>query len=208
LPDVNHGTRDGLSGGDFLDNAVHKSDLTLAVWVLNDGIAKLAEGGVGGPEGAEDGGGSGDFAGLGYDLVRDLVDQAWENVSSNCGARERKGKGLRFQANDVADAMALVTGGGADLADRVDEVDTQHPLLGSELDLAGKVVDVADEGAQDDAGALGGLWPHGVDDIGSEVGIVLGGGGRGRHLGGFKREATKALQQQIQRMARGGQTRK
>ena len=87
----------------------------------------------------------------------------------------------RFKTDNVADTVALVTNGSADLADRVDEFDTHHPLGGGELDLASEVVDVSDQGTQDHASTLRGLGSHGVDHIGGEVGVVLE---AGRHCDG------------------------
>lgn len=74
--------------------------------------------------------------------------------------------------------MALIADGRADLADGIDEFDAQHPFGRREFDLARKVVDVFNQRAQDYASALGGLGPHRIDDIGSEVGVELA---LGRH---------------------------
>jgi hypothetical protein len=67
--------------------------------------------------------------------------------------------------------VAFVTDRSADLADGVDELDSEHPLGGGELDLASKVVDVLDQRAQDHARTLVGLGAHGIDHVGSEVGV-------------------------------------
>lgn len=75
--------------------------------------------------------------------------------------------------------MAFIADGRADLADGIDEFDTQHPLGRGEFDLARKVMDVFNQRAQDYASALGGLGPHRIDDIGSEVGVELALGGHG-----------------------------
>lgn len=85
---------------------------------------------------------------------------------------------LRFKADNIANAVALVAHRSADLADRVDELDTEHPLGGSKLDLTSKVMDVLDQRSQDDASALGSLGSHRVDHIGSKVGVELA---LGRH---------------------------
>lgn len=77
--------------------------------------------------------------------------------------------------------MAFIANGRANLADGVDELDPEHPLGRGELDLAGKLVDVLDQGAEDDASALRRLGAHGVDHIGRKVRIELAGG---RHGGG------------------------
>jgi hypothetical protein len=55
LPDVEDGVGDGLAGEKVCDGAVHQGDAALGVGVLDDGAAVLAEGGVGRPEGAQDG---------------------------------------------------------------------------------------------------------------------------------------------------------
>lgn len=76
LPDVEDGAGDGLAGDEVGDGAVHEGDAALGVGVLDDGRAVVAEGGVGRPEGAEDGGGGGVDVAFGYDLVGDFVDEA------------------------------------------------------------------------------------------------------------------------------------
>lgn len=89
---------------------------------------------------------------------------------------------LRLETDHVADTVALVADRSADLADGVDVFDTEHPLGGSELDLASEVVNVLDQRTQDDTSALGGLRSHGVHDIGSEVGIEARVGRHGNGL--------------------------
>jgi hypothetical protein len=78
---------------------------------------------------------------------------------------------LRFETNDIADTVTLVTDGSADLTDRVDELDTHHPLSRGELHLTSKVVNVLDQRSQDNTSTVGGVGSHGIDDIGSEVGV-------------------------------------
>ncbi len=75
LPDVDDDAGDALPGDEVRDGAVHEGDLA-AVRVLNDASAELAEGGVGAPEGAEDGGGGGEDARFRGNLVGDFVDKA------------------------------------------------------------------------------------------------------------------------------------
>jgi hypothetical protein len=75
LPDVDDDAGDALLGGEVGDGAVHEGDVAL-VRVLDDAAAQLAEGGVGTPEGAQDGGGGGEDAGFGGDFVGDFVDEA------------------------------------------------------------------------------------------------------------------------------------
>jgi hypothetical protein len=75
--------------------------------------------------------------------------------------------------------VAFIANGGADLADGVDKLDTEHPLGRGELDLAGKLVDVLDQRTEDDASALRRLGAHGVDHVGREVRIKLAGSRHG-----------------------------
>lgn len=76
LPDVDDGSGDGLLGVEIGDDAVHQGRLAMGVGVDDDGAAVVTEGGVGGPEGAEDGRRGGLLAGLVDVLVGDLVDEA------------------------------------------------------------------------------------------------------------------------------------
>ena len=69
--------------------------------------------------------------------------------------------------------MTFIANGCADLTNRVDVFDAEHPLGRGKLDLARKVVDVLDQRSQDHASSLGGLGPHCVDHIGGEVGVEL-----------------------------------
>src|SRR5690606_35382980 len=73
LPDVEDGARNWLAGEEVGNSAVHQTDTPFRVRVLDDRGAELTEGGVGGPEGAEDGGGGGFDIALGDDLVGNLV---------------------------------------------------------------------------------------------------------------------------------------
>jgi hypothetical protein len=82
LPHVEGDVGDGLVSDEIADNAVHVSDLAL-VLVLDDRVAKLAPGGVGGPEGTEDGGGGRlVFGVVDWDVVGDLGNKAGLCVSS------------------------------------------------------------------------------------------------------------------------------
>lgn len=70
--------------------------------------------------------------------------------------------------------MGLVTGlvgVVVDLAEGVDELDTLHPLVDGKLDLASKVVDVANQSTQDLAVARGGVGTHTLNDILGKVGV-------------------------------------
>jgi hypothetical protein len=69
-------------GDEIADDAVHVSDLAL-VLVLDDRVAELAPGGVGGPEGTEDGGGGRlVFGVVDWDVVGDLGNKSGLRVSS------------------------------------------------------------------------------------------------------------------------------
>lgn len=65
---------------------------------------------------------------------------------------------------------------GVDAANSVDEVDASHPLVNGELNLAGEVVEVTDQGAEHLAVPRGGLGAHVVDDGLGEVGVEAVGG--------------------------------
>lgn len=76
LPDVEDGALDGLAGLHVPEDTVHVGDLAVRVGVLDDAVAELAEGSVGGPEGTEDDVGGGGDTVFGDDLVGDLIDKA------------------------------------------------------------------------------------------------------------------------------------
>lgn len=76
LPDVEDGALDGLAGLHVPEDTVHEGDLAVRVGVLDDAVAELAEGSVGGPEGTEDDVGGGGDTVFGDDLVGDLIDKA------------------------------------------------------------------------------------------------------------------------------------
>lgn len=78
LPDVEDRTDDGLSALHVLDRTVHESDTAIGLGILDNAVAESAEGGVGGPEGAENDVGSGGDTVLGDDLVGDLIDETNE----------------------------------------------------------------------------------------------------------------------------------
>lgn len=76
LPDIDHGVGDALAGQKIGDLPVHEGRVSAGRGVLDDAAAELAEGSVGRPEGAEDGGGGGVGAVLGHELVGDFVDES------------------------------------------------------------------------------------------------------------------------------------
>ena len=81
LPEIKSHVGNRFVGDQIADDAVHVGDLPLVI-VLNDGVAELAPGGVGGPEGAEDGGGCGVVVGVvGLDVVCDFSYEAEGGVS-------------------------------------------------------------------------------------------------------------------------------
>lgn len=76
LPHVEGDVGDGLVGYKVANNTVHVGDLAL-VGILDDGVAELAPGSVGRPEGTEDGSGGGSVVGVfGLDVVCDFGDEA------------------------------------------------------------------------------------------------------------------------------------
>ena len=75
FPHVDDGIGDALARLQVSDFAVHPAYLAL-VWGIDDGAAVFAEGSVGRPERAEDGGGGWHFAGLGGVFVGNFVDEA------------------------------------------------------------------------------------------------------------------------------------
>lgn len=167
LPDVENSALNGFTSVHVLDDTVHECDSAALVGVLNDAVTELTERSVGRPEGTENDVGSGRHALFGDNAVGNLVDEAVLLVSCVCGLQRRVDS--RFETNDIADTVTLVTDRSTDLTDRVDELNTHHPLSRGKLDLTGKVVDVLDQGSQNDASTVGSARSHGIDDIGSEV---------------------------------------
>lgn len=76
LPHVEDSVGDSGMGVGVEDSSVEVCELSVGGHVLHDGGAEVAEGGVGGPEGAENGGGGGGEVVFGYDFVVDFVDEA------------------------------------------------------------------------------------------------------------------------------------
>lgn len=83
LPHVEDGAGDALSCVNVFDDAVEEGELAVFGHVLDDGGAEVAEGGLGGPEGAEDSGWGGRqlVVDAGDDGVVDFVDEAIVVVS-------------------------------------------------------------------------------------------------------------------------------
>lgn len=70
--------------------------------------------------------------------------------------------------------MGLVTGLArlaVDAADLINVLDTSHPLIHGELDLASEVVDVTDQSTKNLTVAGSGVGAHAVNDILGEVGV-------------------------------------
>ena len=83
--------------------------------------------------------------------------------------------------------MGLVTGLarlGVDAANLVDELDTGHPLVDGELNLASEVVDVTDHGTKNLTVARSGVGAHAINDLLGEVRVESV---RGGHLDGLSR---------------------
>lgn len=77
LPEVEGCVGDGFVGLHVADDAVHVGYDSVFGLVLDDGVAEFSPGGVGGPEGSEDGGGGGDVVGVvDLDVVGDFGDEA------------------------------------------------------------------------------------------------------------------------------------
>ncbi|CRK23524.1 hypothetical protein BN1723_013010 [Verticillium longisporum] len=83
-------------------------------------------------------------------------------------------KNARLDAQNVAHAPRLVAVLLVRLAQRVDVVDARDPLVLRQLDLAAKVVHVADQRREDDALAGVRLGAHEINDMLCEVGVELG----------------------------------
>lgn len=81
LPHVEDGVGDAKPGVDVLDDAVEEGDLAVLGQVLHDRGAVVAEGCLGRPEGAQDGGRRRLEALVGDDFVVDFVDKAGGLVS-------------------------------------------------------------------------------------------------------------------------------
>jgi hypothetical protein len=52
---------------------------------------------------------------------------------------------LRFEPNDVGDALSLISLLIADLSDGIHELDAHHPLIDGEFDFSSKVMDMSDQ---------------------------------------------------------------
>jgi hypothetical protein len=78
---------------------------------------------------------------------------------------------LRLKTEDIRDTVGLVPGLVGDLAEGVDEVNSSHPLVHGELNLASEVVEMTNEGGKDLPVSGGHLGTHCVDDILGEVGV-------------------------------------
>lgn len=86
-------------------------------------------------------------------------------------------KYLRFQADDIAKQLSLISLVIAHLAALINHLHACHPLIRSELHLSRKIVNMLDESGHDLSEARVGISTHGVDDI----------------LGEFLAEASTAL---------------
>jgi hypothetical protein len=89
---------------------------------------------------------------------------------------------LRLKTKNITDALSLVSDWGRDLSDGVHEVNTEHPLVGSELNLTSEVVKMSDEAGEDLLGASLSLWATSVNDMLGEVWVESVGWGVGSHV--------------------------
>ena len=83
---------------------------------------------------------------------------------------------IRFKTQDIGDSVRLVSrlaGLGVDTTNGVDEVNTSHPLIYTKFDLAGKIMQMADQRSEHEAVPLSRLWAHGVNDALSEGGVIF-----------------------------------
>ena len=138
LPHVEDGVGDALVGFGVLDDAVEEGEFAVRGHVLHDAGAEVAEGGFGGPEGAEDGGGGGLEALLGDDFVVDFVDEAGYDLAIVDFKLEIRYS--RFYTQYITYSPGLVSVLPVCLTDRIDVVDAHHPFLLCELDLSAEVV--------------------------------------------------------------------
>ena len=91
-------------------------------------------------------------------------------------------KYIRFEAQYIGHSVRLISrlaGLGIDTANGVDEVDTSHPLVYAQFDLAGEIMEMTDQRSEHEAVPLSSLRAHGVDDTLSEGRVIFG---RGRGL--------------------------
>lgn len=78
-------------------------------------------------------------------------------------------KDLRFDTQDIAQSPHVIAVLSVCLTHRVDEVDTDDPLILSELDFSAEIVHVSDQGGKDLSVSWLGLWAHEINDMLSEV---------------------------------------
>lgn len=60
--------------------------------------------------------------------------------------------------------MASLVGCKVHVTDLIEELHARLPFLNCQIDFTSKVMDVLEERAEDDAGAIWGLWAEGIDD--------------------------------------------
>ena len=77
----------------------------------------------------------------------------------------------RFNAQDVANSPRLIPVLLVSLSDRVDIVDADDPFVLRELDVSAKVVQMADQGAEDFSVSGFCLGGHKVNDMLCKVGV-------------------------------------
>lgn len=87
LPHVEHSVGDGLASHQIADDTMHQTHTAFGSRVLDDGASVLAERGVGGPKGPQNGRRCGINARIRDDLVSDLVHEATDEsawIVSSC----------------------------------------------------------------------------------------------------------------------------
>lgn len=75
----------------------------------------------------------------------------------------------RLNTQNIADALSFVARWSTSLTDGVYEVDAGHPFVDCELGFAAEVVEVLDQVAEDEAGAVISFWTDSLDYVGGEV---------------------------------------
>jgi len=152
LPHVENGVRDALACVCVADDAVEERELAVRGHVLHDAAAEVAEGGVGGPEGAQDGGGGGREVLFGDNGVVDFVDETTDMLAiarftTKMAMLPKVGfEGYsRLNTQHIANPPRLIPVLLVSLADRVDIIDADNPLVLRELDLSAEIVQMLDQ---------------------------------------------------------------
>lgn len=177
LPHIEDGVGNGLASLSVRDDTVEESELSIRWHVLDDAGTKLAEWGIGGPERSEDGRGGRVNTVRGLNLVVDLIDETKQELLAMFSCRKTTVLiGVyysRFDTKDIAHSPCLVSVLLPGLANGVDVVDTDNPLVLSELDLTAEVVQVSDQGGEDLSVSGFRFGAHEINDMLCEVGVIF-----------------------------------